>query len=162
MSPPGVKGVDDSGRMLERRGHTILWARQTATALVAHRRWSTRVRGTFAAAGACRADIDTGDEGLLIIASVHSPTTWGGDSEWFDFLSELEVQVADFPALGGNGRTHARTQMLGGGDWNIDLDSDSDRLASWDKTVRGWTPIRGPPTFVRPASTYGWTTRRRW
>lgn len=147
MSPPGVKGGDESGRLLEWRGHTILWARHTAIALVIHRRWFCRNRGTFAKAGACGAAIETHDEGLLIIVSAHGPTTWEGDSEWFDFLFDLKVQIEDLSALGGNGRT----QMLAGGDWNTDLDSDSDRFASLEETLRAWAPICGPPTFVRPA-----------
>lgn len=41
--------------------------------------------------------------------------------------------------------------MLAGGDWNIDLDGDSDRLSALEETLRGSQPIRGPPTFFRPS-----------
>lgn len=103
------------------------------------------MRGTSAAARICGAAVETDEEGLLAIVSAHGPTTWEDDAAWFTFVSDLSEQVSILSALGGQGRV----QFLAGGDRNVDLDGDSDRLASLEETQREWQPIRGPPTFAR-------------
>lgn len=87
------------------------------------------------------------DEGTLIVLSMHGPMSWEDEREWYGFLSEVAEQIGQLGALGGTGRV----QFLAGGDWNVDLDGDSDRLTSLEETLRGWRPIRAPPTFVRPS-----------
>lgn len=104
MAPPGVWGDDAEGRLGEWRGHTLLWAEHTATALVVHRRWASRIRGSSIARRMCGAAIGSDDEGTLIVISVHAPMSWEHDSEWFDFLVELHTQIAVLSALGNGGR----------------------------------------------------------
>lgn len=139
MSPPGVRGDDIDGRLQEWRGHTILWAERTSAALMVHRRWSTRIRGTSASRRTCGVAIETDDEGVLVIISLHGPTSLEG--EWFGFLSELDTQIAQLAGLGR-------------GDWKLDLDGDSDRLTALEEVLRTWRAIHGSPTFVRPGSTW--------
>lgn len=85
---------------------------------------SSRIRGTTSSRRNSGAAHTTDDEGTLIVLSVHGPTSWDDDSGWFGFLPELGGQIVQLGALGR-------------GDWNVDVDGDSDRLTSLGETLRG-------------------------
>lgn len=136
MSPPVVKGDNASGRVQEWRGHAILWAEQTSAALVLHRRWRSRIRGTFAARRACGAALDADDEGTLVVVAAHSLTTWEDDAEWFAFSAELDEQIGELAALGGRGRVQflagTSTSMGAATAWRLCDEVDPWAVVVWE------------------------------
>lgn len=74
MSPPGVTGDDAGGRVQEWRGHIILCAESTAAALVIHRRWTSRIRGTCTSKRISGAALESDDESIFVIILLHRPT----------------------------------------------------------------------------------------
>lgn len=67
VPPRGVTGDDEPGRLHEWRGHMILWAADSATALILHHGRANRVRGTFTSARACGVAVATDEEGIILV-----------------------------------------------------------------------------------------------